>query len=459
MLSLFGSAMGYVIDLADDNTEGMIGVPPLDQAQVTLTCPGKQTGSSTMKNLEQDYSMQQSWMSGGKDIEIELMHLPDTCVDRQAHLEPCYPHDPTSKNYFGCQFKTPTGMTALTEGSKPWFEFISVDQVRVGKIAKMNCSVPAQHVLFAISDYDYQSGTISAEVNVAHFTNGTMSGTNLILPHHGDAGSNVLTMINVLAPPHTPSPPASPPTPWNPVPTGYDVKSGHPGWMYDQYINTIRSMDLNGLPNFPKWQMCYSTRRSDRRHASQFHRQCDAPPEQTANLETLHFYKLDYGSTHKMVGAYTRVSWGGANGYAGDADATLFQVFPTVFKSVAGSGPYTGSSNAIYRYSNYGPTFGSAHDFHITSNMRTGYSNLGHAYKCRVGNYGQAACRNDFAGHYNGWSIDEMEIWTAEVNNPTTQAVIDAWATLGDQGLVTNRDQWKAGHLPQSGETLSAAGR
>merc|ERR1712216_1115916 len=120
-----------------------------------------------------------------------------------------------------------------------------------------------------------------------------------------------------------------------------------------------------------------------------------------------------YSSNVKIVGAYTKSSWSGG----GDADGGeyLFQISPVANESwatEAGSGPHSGTNRAIYRSNGYGPTFGEAHDWYVSSNMNTGYSNLGHTYKCRIGNYGQNTCRDDFIGSYSSWSISEMEVWS-----------------------------------------------
>jgi len=306
-----------------------------------------------------------------------------------------------------------------------------------------------------MADYDYHSGTLSAAVNVAHFTNGTMLGNNLVLPHYGDSGSNTFTMTGVLTPPQIPSPPTPPPTPWTPVLSGLEAMKSYPGWMYDHYYNEIQSFALPSLPSFPKGQICYSTRRGDPKHSAQWHYQCDAKTDAT-DKSTLGFYRLTKSGTTDsvIIGGYNRITWAGS-GHASDAEASIFQVSPTVFKSTAGSGPYSSYANAIYRGINYGPTYGSGHDFYMTSNMYTGYSNIGHTYKCRIGNYNGNTCRNDFALSYSSWTLAEMEMWTAEVNDhPKSKEMMAVSQSMTEQGLSQRQGGYSLTKLPQAGETL-----
>jgi len=179
-----------------------------------------------------------------------------------------------------------------------------------------------------------------------------------------------------------------------------------PGELFMTQQGALSSFDLTSWPGFSGFSnLCWGSQRGDTWHSSVFHSGCDGKGY------TLYIARVTYSSNEKIVGAYTRTTWGGG-GYAGDASSAIFQLSPVVWKTTAGSGPYSGASNAIYRSNNYGPTFGNAHDWYVSSNMKTGYVNMGYAYKCRTGNYGTNTCRNDFIGSYSSWSIQEAEMWS-----------------------------------------------
>jgi len=207
-----------------------------------------------------------------------------------------------------------------------------------------------------------------------------------------------------MTPPMSPSPPGTPPPP------NFPCGGGCPGNLFISHQQTIRDMQFgsssypypNSLP-----EMCYSTLAGDAFSSSTWHTKCNGAGNEK---KSVWIAKVESGGESKVIGAYSRLSWY-SSGYADDATAGLFQVHPVVFKTTAGSGPYSGSSYAIYRSNNYGPTFGNAHDWYTTSNMKTGYCNLGYTYKCRIGNYNGNTCRNDFAVSYNSWAITEQEMW------------------------------------------------
>jgi len=154
--------------------------------------------------------------------------------------------------------------------------------------------------------------------------------------------------------------------------------------------------------NFPN--LCYSSSRGDTLNSNVWHSKCNDKGK------TIYFVKVVYSNVEYNIGSYQRETWAGG-GYYNDAEMGLFQLTPNVHKFVAGAGPHSGSGNAMYRSNNYGPTYGAAHDWYVSSNMRTGYAQFGHTYKCRTGNYGGNACRSDFIGSYSSWSISEQEMW------------------------------------------------
>merc|ERR1712086_923223 len=122
----------------------------------------------------------------------------------------------------------------------------------------------------------------------------------------------------------------------------------------------------------------------------------------------MHIAEVKVSSKIWTVGGYTRANWY-SSGYGSDSTASMFQLSPNVYKAMAGSGQHGGYNYAIYKSNGYGPTFGAGHDWHTSSNMKTGYANLGHQYKCRVGRYGTSTCRNDWFGSYSSWSVVESE--------------------------------------------------
>jgi len=398
MLALAGMfSQSYGIDLADDNTEGLISARRFDEATLSMTCPGKTPSTITFKNLEQS-------SREPKDLEIELIHMPHTCINKRAHLEPCVPHDWEMKSYFGCEYVSEGNeeYKLVTEGSKPWLEWISVDGIRIDQIAKVNCTAPTEAQFMRLAQYDFQGGLATATVNLVHLTNGTADGAYTRIPHKGEHGTNVFTMSDLLMPPMAPSPPASPPAPGLPWGTPGDSS---PGWMYRLNEKYISQWDFYKYDRMTK--MCYSTKNGDSFSSNVWHSKCNGKGATIWFANTMTSGKL------YVAGGYTRNTWAGG-GYSSDSYAHLFHFNHAKqgWATKAGSGPHAGSNYAIYRSNGYGPTWGNAHDWYVTSNMKTGYNNLGYAYKCRIGNYGQNACQNDFFGSYSSWSIAEAEMWS-----------------------------------------------
>ena len=76
-------------------------------------------------------------------------------------------------------------MQLVTEGSKPWLEWISVDGIRIDQIAKVNCTAPTEAQFMRLAQYDFQGGLATATVNLVHLTNGTADGAYTRIPHKG----------------------------------------------------------------------------------------------------------------------------------------------------------------------------------------------------------------------------------------------------------------------------------
>ncbi len=193
--------------------------------------------------------------------------------------------------------------------------------------------------------------------------------------------------------------------------------SNFPG---SKLISADDAVTINSWVGNPsmKWKLCY--RYSDNtKNASTFHNNCNfkGPTVVVAKL-----------NTGRLVGGYASCPWhNNYNSYTYHCKGSfLFSL--TNGHRYAKKDYYTGSSASfshaygIYNHGSYGPCFGGGHDFCFnSSNMASGYSNLGHDYECRkvvngdngYSGYGTAACRDDFTGAYN-WSTTDFEVWYQE---------------------------------------------
>ena len=180
-------------------------------------------------------------------------------------------------------------------------------------------------------------------------------------------------------------------------------------------ITPTQGAMINGWIGNPqaKWKLCYR-RSDDGASSSTFHSKCNGKGD------TVTIAKLDNG---RIIGGYAGCSWYSKGSYNYSCGGSFpFNVSP-LGHAYRKRNYSNGSSNSfshnywIYDASNYGPTFGGGHDWYVSSNMTTGYCNLGHDYTCRLGTgnnysgYGSSDCRNDFCGSYNSWKITELEVW------------------------------------------------
>jgi hypothetical protein len=143
------------------------------------------------------------------------------------------------------------------------------------------------------------------------------------------------------------------------------------------------------------WQLLYQ-RTYDGSSSANFHERCDGQGP------TVTIVKLDNG---KLIGGYASVSWNSGGSYFGDSSCFLFSLTNSFKHS------HYRYTNNLYGNSSYGPTFGGGHDLYISSNMATGYTNIGFSYITRVGAYGSTEAKNDFAGSFYSWTITELEVW------------------------------------------------
>ncbi|MDB9961598.1 HYR domain-containing protein, partial [Oceanihabitans sp.] len=145
------------------------------------------------------------------------------------------------------------------------------------------------------------------------------------------------------------------------------------------------------------------TKTVDGSTASTFHSLCDGIPN------TLFVARTTDG---RIFGGYNEGVWNGSqSGYIHNLTNNF--LFSVTNQTKHNPGGLVGSSgnNTIYNRADYGPTFGGGHDLVIYNNLTNGYSNLGHSYECVNGTYGSTDCRDNLAGSYNGWQIEEIEVW------------------------------------------------
>jgi len=382
-----------------------------EQAILSAKCQGKEVGVSRWKGMNQDARKME-------DVITEFINMPYSCVNKKPHVEPCVPHstvhvgpmnDLARSSYFTCRFEGP-GSSVSIPTPAPFVEWVYVNDwdgiggatgrrggaIRVDYVVRANCTMPTIEQLQQTAGYDFKAGEISLTVHMDHMVNGSIPTE---IPYMGPEGGNVLRLTELLTPPMAPTPPASPPAPW--LPWGENGDNS-PGMFYRRYAQQIDSFDFGSYSRLSN--LCWSSR-VDTESSNVWHSKCNGKGY-TVLIGTALYNGVQY-----IAGAYTRISWAGG-GYATDAAGHIFQIRPNMFKTLAGSGPHGSTSHAIYRSNNYGPTFGAGHDWHISANMKTGYNNFGHSYKCRTGNYGQNTCKYDLLGHYSSWSLSELEMWS-----------------------------------------------
>jgi hypothetical protein len=399
MLTLGPLVTGYVVDLADDNSEMDVGAIPSWNADVSLPCLGKVPAVNFM------YPVDQRGLSSSsiQPLEVEFTHVAFSCKDKRPWADPCVNSNPETfagsfgsqgTSYFHLKLSHPNGQI-VTTCDAPWNSWIELDYVKVDQVVKTNCTVPSLSQLQSTANYNMQDGRLDFVASIMH---GPIDGTLTEMPFVGGEGGNIFSLTDMLTPPVSPAPPSAPGPPALPHFSG-------PGELFMNARSAIERFAFGNYYHGPN-TLCWSSERGDTMNSLAWHSQCDN------RGRTVWMAKITYSGTDYINGGYTRVTWAGNGAYGdGGGNGGIFQISPNLWKSIDGSGPYTGSANAIYRNPNYGPTFGSAHDWYVSSNMITGYSNLGYTYKCRIGNYNGNTCRNDFVGSYSSWSISEGEMW------------------------------------------------
>jgi len=154
-----------------------------------------------------------------------------------------------------------------------------------------------------------------------------------------------------------------------------------------------------GVPN-GNWKLCYQ-KSVHGGNSGTYHSRCN----NKGALVTV--VKTDQG---RVIGSYASKSQTSNNNYFSDSTAFLFSLTNN-FKHLPTNRHGAQNMHASYSNNGYGPTFGGGHDLYINGAFSSGYCNIGYTYKCRTSSYGQAACRNDFCGKYNGWKPTEIEVY------------------------------------------------
>jgi len=152
------------------------------------------------------------------------------------------------------------------------------------------------------------------------------------------------------------------------------------------------------VPGSHIWKLCYRAS-SHGWAASTFHSYCDGKPH-TVTIIRKDLY---------VFGGYTDISWDTSGRYGSTSNAFIFSL-----RNKEGLRPFksmvTNPSGAIYRKSDYGPTFGGGHDIRIANNANgntNSYTNFGSFYS--VPSVVQDS--NDIlAGSYS-FTPDEVEVF------------------------------------------------
>ncbi len=110
-----------------------------------------------------------------------------------------------------------------------------------------------------------------------------------------------------------------------------------------------------------------------------------------------------------IVGLYSETSWKSNNTYTGST-YNAFLVNLTTGQSFLPSGSYTGYGP--YSVGDYGPTVGAGHDFHLSTNLTTGYANPGYAYGTVYDPYILTG-----TGGQNNWQVGAMETFSISEAN------------------------------------------
>jgi len=139
--------------------------------------------------------------------------------------------------------------------------------------------------------------------------------------------------------------------------------------------------------------------------AASFHRMCDNKGA------TLTVIKAE--NTKNIFGGYNQGSWSSSGSYV-STPAWIFSLVNSTGKPLKLL-PSSGNTNNAYCNSSYGPTWGSGHDLHINSNMKTNnnYTNPS-SFRTVAPGYQGTFEKTLLAGEYK-FIVDEIEVFTVTV--------------------------------------------
>lgn len=174
-----------------------------------------------------------------------------------------------------------------------------------------------------------------------------------------------------------------------------------PGMPGSTLVNATDATLINTWIGTPgqRWRRCYS-KAADGPTSVAFHKNCDGqgPSVTVARL-----------SSGRVIGAYASKSWASVGNWMGDEATFLFSLTYRFKHGYIGKLP----SYTQYSATNYGPTFGGGHDWHVNGAIDGGYCYIGYTFECRIGTNGgvDTVCRNDFCGSYSDWKVEDLEVW------------------------------------------------
>ncbi|MBL8720665.1 MAG: TLD domain-containing protein [Myxococcales bacterium] len=174
-----------------------------------------------------------------------------------------------------------------------------------------------------------------------------------------------------------------------------------PGMPGSTLVNATDATLINTWIGTPgqRWRRCYS-KAADGATSAAFHKNCDGqgPSVTVARL-----------SSGRVIGAYASKSWASVGNWMGDEATFLFSLTYRFKHGYIGKLP----SYTQYSATNYGPTFGGGHDWHVNGAIDGGYCYIGYTFECRIGTNGgvDTVCRNDFCGSYSDWKVEDLEVW------------------------------------------------
>ena len=137
--------------------------------------------------------------------------------------------------------------------------------------------------------------------------------------------------------------------------------------------------------------------------SNDFHNKCDNQGP------TICLFKNEKGY---IFGGYSSISWTSDGNYHSAPESFIFtltniyNIKPTKF-------PNSNTSNSVYHYSGYGPTFGGGHDINIYSdytNNNNSYANFPCSYQDTLGK-GCSIFTGDFNNNNKNFKLKEMEIF------------------------------------------------